>query len=406
MDGQEFEKMKKQIPDTPGVYYFWNKNQRLYIGKATSIRDRVSSYFKPEVVLDRGPKISKMVQLAEKITFEKTESVLDALILESKLIKKHQPYYNTLEKDDRSFYFVCITKEPLPRVYLERESNLNMQNLKAAYGPFVSGPTIREALKILRRIFPFRDKKSGSKLQERFYTELGLLPDTTTSEKESAYNRTIKYLQLFFEGKKLQLYKKIESDMKDAAKEHAFEEAGVLRNMLYALQHIRDVSLIKDDFLQVSSSNPQPSVRVDALDVAHTQGSHTYGVSVTIEDGMPFTENYRMFKMRAEHKGDDYAALRELLERRLKHPEWGIPKVLVIDGGPLHKKVAEHMLMNDDAWCAVNIVAVTKDEKHKPVRILGDAKLITKLKGDILKANAEAHRFAIKTHRNRRDKIV
>ncbi len=405
MNSQDLENLKKNLPDTPGVYYFWQKNDRLYIGKATSIKDRVCSYFKPEVVLDRGPKIAKMVELADRITFEQTDSVLEAVILEAKLIKKYQPYYNTIQKDDKSFWFVAFTNEQFPRVYSIRERELEQQSLtgikfQALYGPFVSGLLLREALQILRRIFPFRDKKSSLKFHERFYRELGLVPDVSDSAKEHAYNRTIGYLKMFFDGKKSALIKKIEKDMHMLARAQKFEEAKKLRDMIFALQHIRDVSLIRNE-----NEGRETPLRVDALDVAHTAGTYTYGVSVTVEAGLPIKDFYRQFRMRVEHQGDDYAALQELMHRRLKHSEWGIPDVLVIDGGILHKKVAEHCMGKFEAWQNVHIVAVTKDERHKPVKILGDAKLITKYKQDILKANAEAHRFAITTHRKRRDRI-
>lgn len=406
MNSQDFENLRKGIPDNPGVYYFWQGNTKLYIGKATSIKDRTSSYFKPEVVLDRGPKIAKMVELADKITFEETDSVLEAVILEAKLIKKYQPYYNTIQKDDKSFWFVVVTKEEFPRVYLIREKELEQQNLagikfQGLYGPFPSGLVLREALKILRRIFPFRDKKSTLAFHERFYRELGLVPDVSNKVKAQAYNRTIGYLKMFFEGKKSALLKTIEKDMKALARAEKFEEANVLKNTLFALSHIHDVSLIRAEH----ERSDKKVLRVDALDVAHLAGTFTYGVSVTIEQGMPVKEWYRTFRMRIEHKGDDYAALQELMHRRLSHDEWGIPDVLVIDGGILHKKVAEHCIGKFEAWQNVQIVAVTKDERHKPVKILGDAKLITKYKQDILKANAEAHRFAITTHRKRRDQV-
>ena len=109
MTSQQLKKFK--LPDTPGVYLFKKAKNTIYIGKATSIRDRVRSYFSKDLIGARGPLLVDMVFQASKVDFIKTDSVLEALILEADLIKKFQPKYNTKEKSDKSFNYVCITKE-------------------------------------------------------------------------------------------------------------------------------------------------------------------------------------------------------------------------------------------------------------------------------------------------------
>ena len=109
MDSQYLKKTK--LPDLPGVYLFKKGKGIMYIGKATLLKDRVKSYFSNDLIATRGPLIVDMVFQADNIDFIKTDSVLEALILESNLIKKHQPKYNTKEKDDRSYNYVVITKE-------------------------------------------------------------------------------------------------------------------------------------------------------------------------------------------------------------------------------------------------------------------------------------------------------
>src|SRR5689334_16740799 len=104
---------KTNVPDKPGVYFFKNKGDILYIGKATSLRERTKSYFAKDLIHTRGPLILDMVFKANSIDWQETDSVLEAIILEANLIKKHKPYYNTREKDDKSFNYVCITKEKL-----------------------------------------------------------------------------------------------------------------------------------------------------------------------------------------------------------------------------------------------------------------------------------------------------
>jgi len=173
--------IKKKLPDAPGVYFFLGRPSKrdlglgsrkpesgdragkiLYIGRATSLRSRVRSYFDARLADTRGPAIVVMVEEARGVRYEQTDSVLEALILEANLIKKHQPKYNTKEKSDKSFNYIVITKEDFPRVLLmrERELLLKTKNYKliTSIGPFPHGSVLREALKIVRKIFPFRDK--------------------------------------------------------------------------------------------------------------------------------------------------------------------------------------------------------------------------------------------------------
>jgi excinuclease ABC subunit C len=157
------QKTVKNLPNAPGVYKFLGKNnQILYIGKATSLKSRVKSYFAKDLSEKRSPLIEKMVQEAVSLEYEKTNSVLEALILEARLIKQHTPPYNTADKDQKSFNYVVITKEKFPRVLVVRERDIftdsRFQILDSKFGPFPHNKELKEALKIVRKIFPFRDK--------------------------------------------------------------------------------------------------------------------------------------------------------------------------------------------------------------------------------------------------------
>ena len=173
---------KIKLPDKPGVYFFKKGKDLLYIGKATSLRDRTKSYFRKDLISTRGPLVLDMVFKSDNIKWEVTDSVLEAIILEANLIKKYQPYYNTKEKDDKSFNYVCITKEKLPRVLVVRGRVL--KNYKGSiFGPFTNSVQLYEALNILRRIFPFIDDKSSKKQNYEFYKQIGLTPDTLSPSK-------------------------------------------------------------------------------------------------------------------------------------------------------------------------------------------------------------------------------
>jgi excinuclease ABC subunit C len=161
-------KFFKDLPDSPGVYIFRGlKNKILYVGRATSLKDRVRSYFNKDIVETRSPLISKMLSLFKKIDHIKTDSVLEALVLEAHLIKKYQPEANIKEKDNRSFNFVVIIKEEFPRVLIFRGREIEKNVLTEAksdykiaysFGPFPNGSQLKEAMKIVRKLFPFRDK--------------------------------------------------------------------------------------------------------------------------------------------------------------------------------------------------------------------------------------------------------
>ncbi len=400
MNSQYLKKIK--LPDSPGVYLFRKIGQILYIGKATSLKNRVRSYFTLDLIEKRSPLIADMVFKADKIDFIKTDSVLESLILEASLIKKHQPKYNTKEKDDRSYNYVVITKEDFPKVLIERGRNLkaNSLKLKATYGPFTNGTQLKEALKIVRKIFPFLDNYSN-KTGYGFYREIGLAPEILNIESKKEYAKTIKNIKLFFEGKKKSILKNLEKEMKTLAKNHEFEKADKVKKTIFALNHIQDVALIKEDYLTANSSKLEANFRIEAYDVAHISGTNTVGVMVVLEDGKPSKNEYRKFKIQKSTQ-NDVAGLKEILERRLNHSEWQFPNFIIVDGAVAQKNIAEKVLQ--DAGLKIPVIAVTKDERHRPKTIQGREDLVEKYKKEILLANSEAHRFAIKYHKNLRGK--
>src|SRR3989344_9325582 len=238
----EHKNLKKlNMPDKPGVYFFVKDDKILYIGKATSLRGRVRSYFSKDLIATRGPVIVDMVFKSSKIDWQATDSVLEALILEANLIKKHQPKYNTKEKDDKSFNYVVITKEKLPKVIIVRGRALEKYK-GIAFGPYTSGPQLREAMKIIRRIFPYLDEKSKNYLE--FYRQINLAPDLGDRK---LYINNIRNIKLFFAGKKKEIIKNLKKEMKEYAKNHQFEKAGEIKRQLFALQHINDVALLKNE---------------------------------------------------------------------------------------------------------------------------------------------------------------
>ncbi|MFA6463396.1 MAG: GIY-YIG nuclease family protein [Candidatus Paceibacterota bacterium] len=438
MNSQSFKTTKilpagRQVPSTPGVYFFLGKNKKiLYIGKATSLKDRVKSYFTRDIAEVRSPLIEKMVLEAKSIEWKKTDSVLEALLLEADLIKKFRPPYNTKEKDDKSFNCIVITKEDFPRLLIVRKREINFTNLKTptsklatVFGPYPHGAQLKEALKIIRKIIPYRDQKcilavdqlikkhkpiptnfSGEKLEGTrpcFNQQIGLCPGTCTGEiSKKDYTKQIKKLELLLSGNIKKLSNVLEKEMTSEAKKKNFESAGKLRNTLYALTHIQDIALIKSDQLTPHISKLETPFRIESYDIAHLGGESTIGVMIVLEDGEINKNLYRKFNIKTAIKSDDTGALREVLTRRLNHPEWPYPSLFVIDGGKNQLNLASKVLKERNI--SIPVVSVLKDEFHKAKEILGDKNFAEKYEKEILLSNNEAHRFAITAHRKKRRK--
>lgn len=404
------------LPDCPGVYLFTSgkgkKKQVLYVGKATSLRDRVRSYFDIDLISTRGPRVVDVVTKADTVSFETAPTVLEALVREAALIREHMPPGNVEGKDDKTFLYACITTEDVPRVLMIRGKDIdfkhrwyNAQELKLAaiYGPFTSGYQLREALRLIRRIFPFYDTArpvgEGNRYQQgkvEFNRQIGQYPkDMSRSE----YLRSIRNVGLFLSGRVKTLRATLERDMKKAAKEERFEDAALARRQLFALDHVQDVSLIRED-----RDTETDAPRIEAYDTAHLSGTNAIGVMVVVEGGLVQKKEYRTFRIRGKggkSLNDDIASLKEILSRRFSHPEWPYPKAIVVDGGKTHKKAAETTLA--ELGIGIPVAAVVKDEKHRPREVIGS--LRAKISdADAVLANAEAHRFSIGRHREARRK--
>jgi excinuclease UvrABC nuclease subunit len=463
-----------KLPDAPGVYVFKCSDKILYIGKATSLRDRVRSYFNPDIVTTRSPLISKMLSEFDSIEHMKTDSVLEALVLEANLIKKYQPEANIKEKDNRSFNFVVITDEDFPRVLIMRGRELLSKSprvplgeikLMYTFGPFPSGGQLREAMKIVRKMFPYRDKCEVPKVRPLgsgfsrsnlevlvqskpcFNRQIGLCPGVCTGEiSKEEYAKQIQNIVLFFEGHKKRLIKNLEKQMGDSAKKKEFERAQQIKKTIFTLSHIQDVALIKDTLPARRSLDGLESTarlrlagsgragfdgfefRIESYDIAHLSGTNVVGVMTVVEDGEVKKSDYRKFKIRSATDGannnffhglgifsedlkkivvggrfiNDTKALSEVLTRRLGHIEWRLPDLIVVDGGTAQKRAMEKVLRENKI--NIPVVSVVKDEYHRPKQILGDKKWLV-YEREILLSNSEAHRFAVGFHKHLRGKI-
>lgn len=378
----------KKLPQSPGVYVFSDKkNKLLYVGRATSLRRRVSSYFQRV----QDPRLSEMLDSAKRIKYIKTGSVLEAVISEANLIKKYWPKYNVKEKDNRSLIYIVIPKTSFPRPFLARQRELEKFGPDArVFGPYQSLSVVQNSLRIIRRIFPYSTCKINSG-KPCFDYQIGVCPGACIGKiSESDYQKNIDDIIMFLRGEKKKLLKKLK-----------LENPWAIKN----LKHIQDVALISRD--ELLSGKLQPG-RIEGYDVSHLSGKDTYGSMVVFEGGLPDKTQYRLFRIKEAPANDDLRALEEVILRRFRHIEWPHPDLILIDGGKPQIDYLSKFLKK--TGITVSIVGISKfagDKLVFPSKLKKSLKeLIGTAKSTLLRVREEAHRFAISASRRKRRKIL
>jgi len=377
----------------------------LYVGKAGNLRRRVASYFSRA----HDSRIEKLVSGIKKIDYKKTDTAIEALILEAELIKKYKPPFNVREKDDKSFLYVEITKDEFPRVLLARgKSRAGGER----FGPFTSASNIREAMRILRRIFQWSThqvalsaKRQAPSVRPCFDYEIGLCPGTCVGAiSRKDYLKNINNLKLFLEGKKKKVLRNFEKEMNEAAEKLDFEKAEKLRRRIFALKHIQDVALIGGEEFPHSTFHPPHSrYRIEGYDISNISGTSAVGSMVVFKNGEPDKNEYRKFKIRTIFQPDDIGMLKEVLTRRLSRrppvSSWPLPDLILIDGGRGQVNVAKQVL--GESSLKIPVVGIAKGPKRKKNEFLG---LIPAevTKETLIRVRDEAHRFAISYHKRLR----
>ena len=361
----------KSFPETPGVYIMKDSAGKiLYVGKAGNLRRRVSSYFeRPHDV-----RIQTLVRHIATIDHRDTDTAIEALILEAELIRKNLPPFNVKEKDDKSFLYIEITKEKFPRVLLVRGKDITGEDDKQGrrFGPFTSASNAREALRVLRKIFPWSThdpKKIGTFKRPCFDYEIGLCPGTCIGTiSRTDYLKNIARLKLFLQGKKTRVIRSLERDMTVAGKKLAFERAAKLRGQVFALKHIEDTAFISDSEIVMPKTGALPahSFRIEGYDISNISGTSAVGSMVVFENGKPDKNEYRKFKIRTVVGSNDVGMLTEVLTRRFKRTDWPMPDLVLIDGG-LPQTNAAYRIMRS-AGAKIPIVGLAKGPEREAKR--------------------------------------
>lgn len=340
--------MYKSLPQSPGIYIFKNKeNKIIYVGKAINLKKRVSQYFQRDDAL--GPKTQTLVSQIAKIDFQVVGSEIEALVLESSLIKKYKPKYNSKLTDDKSYVYICITKDKLPIIFTAYRSQIPENCF--IYGPFPSGPSVRMLLRSIRKIFPFYTKTNHSK-NKCLYCHLNLCPGPNPDPKK--YNRNIGKIKKILSGNIKSLETQLKKEMKIFSKSEDYESAIMARNQLSSLNYIvsgwKNINNLfeKVNFQQDEASSALNEIktllksyfpkvteinRIECFDISNLGSKYFVGAMSVFENGILAKNEYRKFKIYSKITPDDQFMIKEIIYRRLKHSEWNFPQIILVDGG-------------------------------------------------------------------------
>ena len=405
------QKLNK-LPASPGVYFHKNaEGEIIYVGKAAVLKNRVRQYFQKS---HKDVKTEALVREIFDTDWIVVDTEMDALFLESEMIKRYMPKWNILLRDDKTVSYVRITmNEEVPYITFTR----NPVDDKATYiGPFYGKSAVEKAVRSLRRIFPYYVKPyTGHKTLD---TDLGLTPGIEVGRSTPKdYKRNLRKLIRYLEGGREKLIKELEKTMHDEASKGNYELAAEARDQLFGLKELKKKIVFSDkEFLDISSDQAlkqlkemlglaEPPRRIEGYDISHQSGENTVGSMVVFINGASARSEYRKFKIRTS-TNDDLKSMKELLTRRLKHKEWDYPDLIILDGGETQVNAILPIVE------PYNIPVIGRDKSGDHTRNAG-VKLV--IPGDaglsfrelpsgshvahlIARIDEEAHRFAITYH--------
>lgn len=413
----QFAEQIKALPDQPGIYIYRNAaGEIIYIGRATSLHDRVRSYFVGNRTVTRP--IEAMIHEIASIETHVTPTIIESVFLEANLIREHQPRYNVMLRDNKSFAYLVVTRDAYPRLEIIRGHDLGLnwfddatvvrKKFRAVFGPFRTVRLIETSLKILRDIFPYSTCKPGSE-RPCFYYQLHKCPGVCIGAVTPLQYRRdyLRPLLLFFSGKKEMLVRQWRRKLETLAKAKRYEEAAVIRDQLTALEHIQDIALIQRSYESWGEANPILG-RVEGYDISNIGGQYSVASMVVFEGGQAKKSDYRKFKIKTVQGSNDVASMAEVIRRRITHPEWPMPDLFLIDGGkPQVNRVHEVLTEHGITTPILGIAKGPTRKKAEVIQIGGGALLARQARmylQILLSARDESHRFAIQFHRARRSR--
>lgn len=426
---------KLNIPSTPGSYQFYNKSGVIiYIGKAADLKSRVTSYWQKSA--NHSPIKNKMLSEIKKIKWLETDSEIEALLLESNLIKKYQPEYNILLRDDKRFAYIKIsTEEEIPGVFVTRKIDKSGRY----FGPFISALAARETIRAIRIIWPYCNERK-KKTRPCFYYHLRRCLGVCAGKisREEYMKRVVKPLVLFLEGKKNKIIKNYELRIRNLEKSIKYKVSSIKYNekkkknaadeinlLKYQLKNIKQVlegarilsvhEKYANDVVELAKQLGLPKIpeRIEGYDISNIFGKAAVGSMVVFSGGEPDKNEYRKFKIRlGQGLANDVGMLREILERRFNN-DWPLPDLIVVDGGKAQINVVSRVLKKNKL--NLPAIAISKGlglrSASAPDKLFfpGEKKplelpLASPALHLIKRVRDEAHRFAIGYHRKLRSR--
>ena len=400
------------LPFTPGVYFLKDaEGQILYIGKARSLRKRLKSYLNPPVDL---PKISVLMGKVLDVDYVETPTEVDALLLESHLVRKYNPRYNQELKDDKSFPLIKITSDAYPRIHITR----NKTDKKAIYyGPYTDAKLLREAITLINTLFPIRKCQKLPKTACLYYRIGQCLAPCIKPEVKGEYDRTVNEMRSFLGGGKKSFMEYLGDRMREAAEELRFEDAQFFKEQIEALSRLKKKRFVprKGEAVALSATlelkkilgMEKPPEKIVCFDVSNIQGDEAVASRVSFYRELPDKLEYRRYKIKTVTGINDYAMIQEALGRMLAGIKEGrenfIPDVIMIDGGKGHWNAACEV-MTREGFDNTRLISIAKrfETIYGPedLQVPRNAPALYLLQ----KIRDEAHRFAISYHRLLKEK--
>lgn len=414
---QQLKDKLKELPSAPGVYFHKDKSgEIIYVGKAAVLKNRVRQYFQKSKNFDA--KTSALVSEISDVDWIVVDSEIDALFLESEMVKRYMPKFNVLLRDDKSSTYIRINmNDEVPYISFTR----NPLDDKAEYfGPYYSAGVVKNAMRFLRKVFPYyvqpykEDKPSLD-------FHIGLTPGIEVGKSTPAdYKANLRKLIRYIKGERATIIKGLKRDMDEAAAKQDFEKATELRNQYFNLLSLSKQVLFGDkEHLDITKDQALTELKnllglqkvptqIEGYDISHMSGTNVVASMVVFKNGVSDRSSYRKFKLRID-RNDDTANMKEVLTRRLSQKNlkaWGKPDLVIIDGG------VQQLSAVADALSEQNITFIGRNKsgdhgKNAKVQLVipdGKSYRIVYLTSDshlaklVARIDDEAHRFAVSYH--------
>ncbi len=422
MTSPKINAILKNLPELPGVYIMRDEQGNvIYVGKAKKLKRRVSSYFRHS---HASARLNKLVETVKDISIIRTESEAEALIVEAKLIRRYSPFFNIELKMGDHYPYIKITNEDYPKIEITRHKINDGSNY---LGPFVDAGNIKNLMRLTERYFPLRKCKAQIKpdtnkrpcIEYNLGRSLGACAGLCSQDE---YKERVKDIILLFSGNYPELVERLRSKMNAAAKNLKFEDAAHYRDAIKAIWKLsrQKISSALQEDLDNETWNVLNNIqkllklkllpwRIDAFDISHTSGHDTYGCCIVFEQGRPAKNLYRRFKIRSLAEGEinDFAAMYETVTRRYKRiieNSDPAPQLALIDGGIIQLEYAQKAL--NDLNFQIPLIALA--EREEILFVPDQKEPITLERSDPVlqmfqRLRDEVHRYAITTHKHKRE---